>query len=118
MNKVLSEFLNSHAFTYDQKTGFYGKLKGFQVSGNMNSMTGSYCNINVHLSEEAAEKVAEWVETNKKKYGIMNPAYSTNSVYCMINPPFGLTKKYIAFMEDITAFLTDVAAPDCCPFCG
>ncbi len=118
MNKVLSEFLNSHAFTYDQKTGFYGKLKGFQVSGNMNSMTGSYCNINVHLSEEAAEKVAEWVETNKKKYGIMNPAYSTNSVHCMINPPFGLTKKYIAFMEDITAFLTDVAAPDCCPFCG
>lgn len=118
MNKVLSEFLNNHSFTYDPKTGFYGKLKGFQVSGNLNGMTGSYCTVNVHLSEDAAEKVAEWVETNKKKYGIMNPSYSTNSVYCMINPPFGLTKKYIAFMEDITTFLADVAVPDCCPFCG
>ncbi len=36
----------------------------------------------------------------------------------MINPPFGPVKKYIAFMEDITAFLKDVTATDCCPFCG
>lgn len=81
-------------------------------------MTGSTCTVNVHLNEDAAEKVAAWVEENKKKYGILNPAYSTNSVSCMINPPFGPVKKYIAFMEDITAFLKDVTATDCCPFCG
>lgn len=118
MNKVLGDFLSSHSINYDQKTGFYGKLNGFQVSGNLNGMTGSYCTVNVHLSEEAAEKVAAWVENNKKKYGILNPAYSTNSVHCTINPLFGLTKKFIAFMEDITVFLADVATPDCCPFCG
>lgn len=118
MNKILNEFLNSHSFTNDPKTGFYGKLNGFQISGSVNQMTGSTCTVNVHLNEDAAEKVAAWVEENKKKYGILNPAYSTNSVSCMINPPFGPVKKYIAFMEDITAFLKDVTATDCCPFCG
>jgi len=118
MNKVLNEFLTSHSFTNDAKTGFYGKLNGFQISGKVDAMTGSNVTVNVHLSEEAAEKVAQWVETNKKKYGIMNPSYSTNSVFCVINPIVGLIKKYIAFMEDITAFLVDVATPDCCPFCG
>ncbi len=118
MNKILNEFLNSHSFTNDTKTGFYGKLNGFQISGSVNQMTGSTCTVNVHLNEDAAEKVAAWVEENKKKYGILNPAYSTNSVSCMINPPFGPVKKYIAFMEDITAFLKDVTATDCCPFCG
>lgn len=118
MNKVLNDFLNSHSFTNDPKTGFYGKLNGFQISGSVNQMTGSTCTVNVHLNEDAAEKVAAWVEENKKKYGILNPAYSTNSVSCMINPPFGPVKKYIAFMEDITAFLKDVTATDCCPFCG
>ena len=114
MNKVLNDFLNSHSFTNDPKTGFYGKLNGFQISGNMSQMTGSTCTVNVHLNEDAAEKVAAWVEENKKKYGILNPVYTTNS----INPPFGPVKKYIAFMEDITAFLKDVTATDCCPFCG
>lgn len=118
MNKVLNDFLNSHSFTNDPKTGFYGKLNGFQISGNMNQMTGSTCTVNVHLKEDAAEKVAAWVEENKKKYGILNPVYTTNSVSCMINPPLGLVKKYIAFMEDITTFLKDVTAGDCCPFCG
>lgn len=118
MNKVLSDFLNSHSFTNDPKTGFYGKLNGFQISGSVNQMTGSTCTVNVHLNEDAAEKVAAWVEENKKKYGILNPVYTTNSVSCMINPPFGPVKKYIAFMEDITAFLKDVTATDCCPFCG
>lgn len=118
MNKILNEFLNSHSFTNDPKTGFYGKLNGFQISGSVNQMTGSTCTVNVHLNEDAAEKVAAWVEENKKKYGILNPAYSTNSVSCMINPPFGPVKKYIAFMEDITAFLKDITATDCCPFCG
>lgn len=118
MNKVLNDFLNSHSFTNDPKTGFYGKLNGFQISGNMSQMTGSTCTVNVHLNEDAAEKVAAWVEENKKKYGILNPVYTTNSVSCMINPPFGPVKKYIAFMEDITAFLKDVTATDCCPFCG
>lgn len=118
MNKILNEFLNSHSFTNDPKTGFSGKLNGFQISGSVNQMTGSTCTVNVHLNEDAAEKVAAWVEENKKKYGILNPAYSTNSVSCMINPPFGPVKKYIAFMEDITAFLKDVTATDCCPFCG
>ncbi len=118
MNKILNEFLNSHSFTNDPKTGFYGKLNGFQISGSVNQMTGSTCTVNVHLNEDAAEKVAAWVEENKKKYGILNPVYTTNSVSCMINPPFGPVKKYIAFMEDITAFLKDVTATDCCPFCG
>ncbi len=118
MNKVLNDFLNSHSFTNDPKTGFYGKLNGFQISGSVNQMTGSTCTVNVHLNEDAAEKVAAWVEENKKKYGILNPVYTTNSVSCMINPPFGQVKKYIAFMEDITAFLKDVTATDCCPFCG
>ena len=118
MNKVLSDFLNSHSFTNDPKTGFYGKLNGFQISGSVNQMTGSTCTVNVHLNEDAAEKVAAWVEENKKKYGILNPVYTTNSVSCMINPPLGPVKKYIAFMEDITAFLKDVTATDCCPFCG
>lgn len=118
MNKVLNDFLNSHSFTNDPKTGFYGKLNGFQISGSVNQMTGSTCTVNVHLNEGAAEKVAAWVEENKKKYGILNPVYTTNSVSCMINPPFGPVKKYIAFMEDITAFLKDVTATDCCPFCG
>ncbi len=118
MNKILNEFLNSHSFTNDPKTGFYGKLNGFQISGSVNQMTGSTCTVNVHLNEEAAEKTAAWVEENKKKYGILNPVYTTNSVSCMINPPFGQVKKYIAFMEDITAFLKDVTATDCCPFCG
>lgn len=118
MNKILNEFLNSHSFTNDPKTGFYGKLNGFQISGSVNQMTGSTCTVNVHLNEDAAEKVAAWVEENKKKYGILNPVYTTNSVSCMINPPFGQVKKYIAFMEDITAFLKDVTATDCCPFCG
>lgn len=118
MNKVLSDFLNSHSFTNDPKTGFYGKLNGFQISGSVNQMTGSTCTVNVHLNEDAAEKVAAWVEENKKKYGILNPVYTTNSVSCMINPPFGPVKKYIAFMEDITAFLKDITATDCCPFCG
>ncbi len=118
MNKVLNDFLNSHSFTNDPKTGFYGKLNGFQISGSVNQMTGSTCTVNVHLNEDAAEKVAAWVEENKKKYGILNPVYTTNSVSCMINPPFGPVKKYIAFMEDITAFLKDVTATDCCPFCG
>ncbi len=118
MNKVLNDFLNSHSFTNDPKTGFYGKLNGFQISGSVNQMTGSTCTVNVHLNEDAAEKVAAWVEENKKKYGILNPVYTTNSVYCMINPPLGPVKKYIAFMEDITAFLKDVTATDCCPFCG
>ena len=120
MNKTLNEFLQRHMFTYDPKTGFYGKLNGFQISGNLNSMNGSsYCTVNVHLSEEAAEKVAQWIEDNKKKYGLMNPSYSTNSIYCVINPPIiGVAKKYIAYMEDITAFLASVATPDCCPFCG
>ncbi len=118
MNKILNEFLNSHSFTNDPKTGFYGKLNGFQISGSVNQMTGSTCTVNVHLNEGAAEKVAAWVEENKKKYGILNPVYTTNSVSCMINPPFGPVKKYIAFMEDITAFLKDVTATDCCPFCG
>ena len=118
MNKILNEFLNSHSFTNDPKTGFYGKLNGFQISGSVNQMTGSTCTVNVHLNEGAAEKVAAWVEENKKRYGILNPVYTTNSVSCMINPPFGPVKKYIAFMEDITAFLKDVTATDCCPFCG
>ncbi len=118
MNKILNEFLNSHSFTNDPKTGFYGKLNDFQISGSVNQMTGSTCTVNVHLNEDAAEKVAAWVEENKKKYGILNPVYTTNSVSCMINPPLGLVKKYIAFMEDITAFLKDVTATDCCPFCG
>ncbi len=118
MNKILNEFLNSHSFTNDPKTGFYGKLNGFQISGSVNQMTGSTCTVNVHLNEDAAEKVAAWVEENKKKYGILNPVYTTNSVSCMINPPLGPVKKYIAFMEDITAFLKDVTATDCCPFCG
>ncbi len=118
MNKVLNDFLNSHSFTNDPKTGFYGKLNGFQISGSVNQMTGSTCTVNVHLNEDAAEKVAAWVEENKKKYGILNPVYTTNSVSCMINPPFGPVKKYIAFMEDITAFLKDVTATDRCPFCG
>ncbi len=118
MNKVLNDFLNSHSFTNDPKTGFYGKLNGFQISGSVNQMTGSTCTVNVHLNEDAAEKVAAWVEENKKKYGILNPVYTTNSVSCMINPPLGPVKKYIAFMEDITAFLKDVTATDCCPFCG
>ena len=118
MNKILNEFLNSHSFTNDPKTGFYGKLNGFQISGSVNQMTGSTCTVNVHLNEDAAEKVAARVEDNKKKYGILNPVYTTNSVSCMINPPFGPVKKYIAFMEDITAFLKDVTATDCCPFCG
>ncbi len=118
MNKILNEFLNSHSFTNDPKTGFSGKLNGFQISGSVNQMTGSTCTVNVHLNEDAAEKVAAWVEENKKKYGILNPVYTTNSVSCMINPPFGPVKKYIAFMEDITAFLKDVTATDCCPFCG
>lgn len=118
MNKILNEFLNSHSFTNDPKTGFYGKLNGFQISGSVNQMTGSTCTVNVHLNEDAAEKVAAWVEENKKKYSILNPVYTTNSVSCMINPPFGPVKKYIAFMEDITAFLKDVTATDCCPFCG
>lgn len=118
MNKVLNDFLNSHSFTNDPKTGFYGKLNGFQISGSVNQMTGSTCTVNVHLNEDAAEKVAAWVEENKKKYGILNPVYTTNSVSCMINPPFGPVKKYIAFMEDITAFLKDVTATDCCPFCS
>ena len=118
MNKILNEFLNSHSFTNDQKTGIYGKLNGFQISGSVNQMTGSTCTVNVHLNEGAAEKVAAWVEENKKRYGILNPVYTTNSVSCMINPPFGPVKKYIAFMEDITAFLKDVTATDCCPFCG
>ena len=118
MNKILNEFLNSHSFTNDPNTGFYGKLNGFQISGSVNQMTGSTCTVNVHLNEGAAEKVAAWVEENKKRYGILNPVYTTNSVSCMINPPFGPVKKYIAFMEDITAFLKDVTATDCCPFCG
>lgn len=118
MNKILNEFLNSHSFTNDPKTGFYGKLNGFQISGSVNQMSGSTCTVNVHFNEDAAEKVAAWVEENKKKYGILNPVYTTNSVSCMINPPFGQVKKYIAFMEDITAFLKDVTATDCCPFCG
>ena len=118
MNKILNEFLNSHSFTNDPKTGFSGKLNGFQISGSVNQMTGSTCTVNVHLNEDAAEKVAAWVEENKKKYGILNPVYTTNSVSCMINPPFGPVKKYIAFMEDITAFLKDVTSTDCCPFCG
>ena len=118
MNKIFNEFLKTNSLDYDPKKGFYGKLNGFQISGNMDAFTGSNVTVNVHLTEEAAEKVSQWIESNKKKYGILNPAYSTNSVFCMINPPLGLVKKYIAFLQDITAFLAEVATPDCCPFCG
>lgn len=118
MNKIFNEFLKTNSLDYDPKKGFYGKLNGFQISGNMDAFTGSNVTVNVYLTEEAAEKVSQWIESNKKKYGILNPAYSTNSVFCMINPPLGLVKKYIAFLQEITAFLAEVATPDSCPFCG
>ncbi len=57
MNKVFNEFLKTNSLDYDPKKGFYGKLNGFQISGNMDAFTGSNVTVNVHLTEEAAEKV-------------------------------------------------------------
>lgn len=72
MNKILNDFLNSHSFTNDPKTGFYGKLNGFQISGSVNQMTGSTCTVNVHLNEDAAERLRRGLKKTRK-----NTVFST-----------------------------------------
>lgn len=118
MNKKLAEYLSANGLKYEKGKGFSGVTRGYQVSGEYSALRGIFASVAVHLSEEQAAQVKNWLTASKKAYEVIQ-ADVTQAGFTCVFLAYCPIKKYVAFLEGAVEYLSQISAEkDACPFCG
>lgn len=119
MNKQLKVYIAENNLTCEKGVGFYGKVKGFQVSGDTSAtFAPPSVSFYAHLTEEGMARTEAWLRSNITVYGIASFNVTKFGFSCVFQTLMGTWKKMVALLEQAPVFLAEISVPDTCPFCG
>jgi len=116
MNKQIQAMISTYGLEFDATDGFWGKVNDIQVSGVYSpwSQVVSVA-FHVYVSEENKAKVEQYLAESKKAYRLNAYGMDGDGINCLLA---NFPKKYVAFIEEFTAFLKGISSAETCPICG
>lgn len=116
MNSKIVNFVCSKGLKFE-KNNYFGMLDGVQINGYAPAVESATVTFTAYVPVESANTLVYWLESNKRRYGIINYSVHMSGVSAVFSP-YVMVAKYLQYFDDFFPVFRQNCIIGRCPLCG